>query len=126
MLSDSFDFFPIDTGNKPLDWPVYEGVSCGPNGRVPPVFLSPLRMNVTLPLEARNLANPAEQSTHPRARSHTTRADERAQLLAMFDAVQVALACGQRDRVSILLKGMRSIVVPALTRRRRVGLRTSA
>jgi hypothetical protein len=83
-------------------------------------------MNATLPLEARSLAIPADHRTPPRAHSHASRADERAQVLAVFDALQVALAGGHRDRVTTLLNVMRSLVYPALARRRRVRLRPSA
>jgi hypothetical protein len=71
-------------------------------------------------------ADLAERSRQQRAHSHAYLADERTQVLALFDVVQVALAKGQDDQVSILLRQMRSIVDPVVARRRRVGLRMSA
>ena len=71
-------------------------------------------------------ADLAERSRQQRAHSRAYLADERTQVLALFDAIQVALAKGQGDRVSILLKEMHSIVDPVLARRRRLGLRMSA
>ena len=71
-------------------------------------------------------ADLAERSRQQRAYSRAYLADERTQVLALFDAIQVALADQQHDRVSILLREMHSIVDAALARRRRVGLRISA
>jgi hypothetical protein len=71
-------------------------------------------------------ADLAERSRQQRAHSRAYLADERTQILALFDAVQVALAKGQHDRVNGLLKEMQAIVDPALARRQRVGLRISA
>jgi hypothetical protein len=71
-------------------------------------------------------ADLSEVTRQRRADSLADRANERRQVLALCDAVQVALANEQHDRVGILLKEMRSIVDPALARRRRVGLRMTA
>jgi hypothetical protein len=71
-------------------------------------------------------ADLAERSRRQRAPSRAYVADERTQVLALFDAIQVALAKGQPDRVHSLLKEMHALVDPALARRRRVGLRISA
>jgi hypothetical protein len=43
---------------------------------------------------------------------------ERRQVLALCDAVRIAVANGQHDRVGMLLKRMHAIVEPALARRR--------
>jgi hypothetical protein len=47
------------------------------------------------------------------------RAHERRQVLALFDATQIAVAKGQHDRVDLLLKEMHAIVEAALARRQR-------
>jgi hypothetical protein len=52
--------------------------------------------------------------------------NERRQVLALFDAIQIAVAKGQDDRVSMLLKEMHAIVDAALARRRRWPVRISA
>jgi hypothetical protein len=54
------------------------------------------------------------------------RVHERRQVLALCDAVQIAVAKGQHDRVNMLLKEMHAIVDPALARRSGVPLRISA
>ena len=46
------------------------------------------------------------------------KANERRQVLALCDAIQIAIAKGQRDRANMLLKEMQTIVDPALARRR--------
>jgi hypothetical protein len=51
---------------------------------------------------------------------------ERQQVLALCDAVQIAVAEGQQDRVDMLLKEMRAIVDSALATRSGVPLRISA
>jgi hypothetical protein len=66
-----------------------------------------------------------------RARQHHKDADayrtkERRQVLALFDAIQIAIAAGQDDRVSVLLKELHAIVDAALTRRQRWPARISA
>jgi hypothetical protein len=50
---------------------------------------------------------------------HADRAHERRQILALFDATQIAVAKGQHDRVDLLLKEMHAIVDAALARRQR-------
>jgi hypothetical protein len=57
---------------------------------------------------------------------HAYKARERRQVLALCDAVQIAVAEGQHDRVNVLLKEMHVIVDAALARRSRVALRISA
>lgn len=52
-----------------------------------------------------------------RARGRAYRVNERQHVLALFDAIQAAIAKGQHDRVSVLLSEMRTIVEPALARR---------
>lgn len=54
------------------------------------------------------------------------KAHERRQVRALFDAVQIAVAKGQHDRVDTLLKEMHAIVDPALARRRGTALPISA
>jgi hypothetical protein len=54
------------------------------------------------------------------------KANERRQVLALCDAVQIAVARGQRDRVAMLLKEMHALVDPVLARRSRVPMRVSA
>jgi hypothetical protein len=51
---------------------------------------------------------------------------ERQHVLALCDAVQMAIAEGQHDRVAILLKEVRAIVDSALARRRETPLPISA
>jgi len=55
-----------------------------------------------------------------------SKAHERQQVLALCDAVQIAAAKGQHDRVNMLLKEMHAIVDSALARRSGVPLRFSA
>lgn len=50
------------------------------------------------------------------------KANERRQVLALFDAVQIAVANGQQDTVDTLLKEMHAIVDSALARRGRIAL----
>ena len=71
-------------------------------------------------------ADLSERTRQQRADSRACLADERAQVLVLFEAVQVALAKGQHDRVNVLLKQMHAIVAPALARRGRDRLRISA
>lgn len=54
------------------------------------------------------------------------KAHERRQVLALFDAVQIAIANGQHDRVDTLLKEMHAIVDPALARHRGIALAIGA
>ena len=51
---------------------------------------------------------------------------ERRQVLALCDAVQIAVSTGQHDRVDMLLKEMHAVVDAALARRSAVALRISA
>lgn len=51
---------------------------------------------------------------------------ERRQVLALCDAVQIAVANGQHERVNMLLQEMHAIVDAALARRSGVALRISA
>ena len=51
---------------------------------------------------------------------------ERRQVIALCDAVQLAVARRQPDRVDMLLKEMDALVASALARRRRVSLRINA
>jgi hypothetical protein len=46
------------------------------------------------------------------------RANERRQVLALCDAIQIAIAKGQHDRADMLLNEMQAIVDAALARRR--------
>jgi hypothetical protein len=57
---------------------------------------------------------------------HAYKASERQQVHALFDAIQVAVAKGQHDRASMLLKEMHAIVGSALARRSEVPLRIGA
>ena len=57
-------------------------------------------------------ADLAERSRQQRAHSRAYLADVRAQVLALFDAVQVALAKGQHDRVSITGKRCAQLWTP--------------
>jgi hypothetical protein len=54
------------------------------------------------------------------------RANERRLVLALCDAIQVAVAAGQHDRAHILLKEMQAIVDSALARRSGVPLQIGA
>ncbi len=54
------------------------------------------------------------------------KAHERRQVLALCDAVQIAVANGQDDRVNMLLKEMHALVDAALARRSGMALRISA
>lgn len=71
-------------------------------------------------------ADLSERTRQQRADRRAYLADERAHVISLFDAVQVALARGQDDRVSILLKQVHAILVsrstaqPAWTRDQRV------
>jgi hypothetical protein len=71
----------------------------------------------------------ADLSERARQRSrdiNAYKAHERRRVLALFDAVQIAVANGQHDRVDTLLKEMHAIVDPALARRRGIALAISA
>ena len=63
----------------------------------------------------------ADITERSRQRHHDISAykrDERRQVLVLCDAVQIAVANGQRDRANVLLKEMHAIVNSALARRR--------
>lgn len=59
-----------------------------------------------------------------RGRAHG--ANERRHVLALFDAIQVAVTKGQHDRVSMLLREMRTIVESSVARRNEMPRRISA
>jgi hypothetical protein len=61
---------------------------------------------------------------HKDAEAYKT--SERRQVLALFDAIQIAIAKRHDDRVSLLLEEMHAIVDAALARRRRWPARISA
>jgi len=68
----------------------------------------------------------ADLSERTRQRNKDVRAykaNERCQVHALFDAIQVAVAKGQHDRASMLLEEMHAIVDLALARRGGVPLR---
>ena len=71
-------------------------------------------------------ANLAEQTRQRNKDFSAHRTHERQRVLALCDAVQIAVAKGQHDRVSMLLKEMHAIVDLALARRSRVPLRVVA
>jgi hypothetical protein len=50
----------------------------------------------------------------------STQKDDRRQVHALFDAIQIAIAEGEGDRVSTLLLEIHAIVDGSLARRRRV------
>ena len=64
-------------------------------------------------------ADLAEVTRQRRAGFVAYRANERRRVMALCDAVQVALANHQHDRVDTLLEEMHAIVSSALARRRR-------
>jgi len=57
---------------------------------------------------------------------HAYKAHERRRVLALCDAVQIAVANGQHDQVNIQLNEMHTLVDAALARRRGMALRISA
>jgi len=71
-------------------------------------------------------ADLSERSRQQSKNRRAYRADERHRVLALCDAIQIAIAKEQRDRVSILLEEMRVIVESALARRAGVSLRIGA
>jgi len=71
----------------------------------------------------------ADLSERARQRSkdiYAYKANERRQVLALCDAIQIAVAKAQHDRANMLLKEMHAIVDSALTRRSGVLRRISA
>jgi hypothetical protein len=65
----------------------------------------------------------ADLAERTRQRSKDIRADkenQRRQVLALCDAIQIAVAKGQHDRANVLLKEMHAIVDSTLARRNEV------
>jgi hypothetical protein len=71
-------------------------------------------------------ADISERARRHRKDADANRRDERRQVLALCDSVQIAVAKGQHDRVNLLLQEMQTIVDAALARRSRVPVRISA
>jgi hypothetical protein len=71
-------------------------------------------------------ADISERSRQRLKDAEAWRSDERRQLHALCDAVQIALANGEHDRVNLLLEEMRTIVDAALARRNGFPVRISA
>ena len=71
-------------------------------------------------------ADLSERCRRQSRNSRAYKAAERDRVFALCDAIQVAVARGQHDQVSVLLEEMRGIVEPALARRTGVPLRISA
>jgi len=71
-------------------------------------------------------ADLSEQSRQRGRDIYQYKAIERRHVLALCDAIQVAVAKGQRDRADILLKEMHAIVEAALARRRVAARRMDA
>jgi hypothetical protein len=71
-------------------------------------------------------ADVSERSRQRSRNSRTYRANERQRVFALCDAIQIAIAEGQRDRVSTLLNELRVIVDSGLARRTGVALRMGA
>ena len=62
-------------------------------------------------------ANLSERARQRNKDIYAYKANERRQVLALCDAIQVAVAKGQRDRANMLLREMHAIVDPAVARR---------
>ena len=71
-------------------------------------------------------ADLSERTRQRRRDIDACKSSERRHVLALCDAVQVAVATGQRDQANILLKEMHAIVDSALARRSRVPPRIGA
>jgi hypothetical protein len=71
-------------------------------------------------------ADLSEHTRTWRARRYSDRVNERRHVLALFDAIQVAITERQHDRVGLLLQEMHVIVESALARRNEVPQRISA
>jgi hypothetical protein len=71
-------------------------------------------------------ADISERARRHRKDAAAYRTDERRRVLALFDAIQIAAAQGQQDRVTVLLEEMQAIVDAALVRRRRWPAKISA
>jgi hypothetical protein len=63
-------------------------------------------------------ADISETERQRRQAAYASTRDERRRVLALCDAVQIAVAQGQQDRVDMLLEQMHAIVDAALARRR--------
>ena len=71
-------------------------------------------------------ADISEQERRRRRDADAFRKDERRRVSALYDAIQIALAKGDHDRVNLLLGEMHMIVNAASARRTRFPGRTSA
>jgi len=71
-------------------------------------------------------ADLSEHTRSWRAQRYSDRVNERRRVLALFDAIQVAITERQHDRVDLLLQEMRGIVQSALARRNEVPRRIRA
>lgn len=71
-------------------------------------------------------ADLSERTRQLRENSRVYRANERRQVLTLCDAIHVAIATGQHERVSVLLEEMRAIVNSTLARYRESSLRIGA
>ena len=71
-------------------------------------------------------ADLSERARQRRRDVSAYKAHERRHVLALFDALQIAIANGQHDRVDMLLEDMHAIVDPVLARRRRIALPITA
>ena len=71
-------------------------------------------------------ADISERTRQHRRDVNAHRHSERRHVLALFDAIQIAVAKGEDDRARTLLREMRAIVDTALARRRRWPARISA
>jgi hypothetical protein len=71
-------------------------------------------------------ADLSERTRQRRRDIDAYKASERRHVLALCDAVQVAVATGQHNQANILLKEMHAIVDSALARRSRVPPRIGA
>jgi hypothetical protein len=71
-------------------------------------------------------ADISERTRQRQADISAYRRRERQQVLALCDAVQIAVAKGQHCRANMLLKEMHAIVDPALARRSEMPLRIGA
>ena len=71
-------------------------------------------------------ADISEQARQRRKDADAFRRDERRQVFALYDAVQIALAKGDNDRMNLLLEEMHTLVDAVLARRSRFPTRISA
>jgi len=70
-------------------------------------------------------ADISEQARQRKRDADAFKRDEWRQVFALYDAVQIALAKGDHDRVNLLLEHLHAIVDAALDRRRRFSVRIS-